>query len=415
MLGSLVAAALCACAQVPANTVPVDTTGAPQAPAAAGGELPNALAPEGALAAGAPAQALPVPLPGIDAAPAQPVAPAASPAVEPPVAIALLLPGAETPFARAAEAVRLGFFAAQAVAGANVAVQLLEIDDNIGQLRGAFSAAQRHGARMVVGPLTRSMVNALGDGRVVPPLPVLALNLPENDAGFGPDALAFGVSVEAEARQVAYLAMASLSPQSYSSGSRFLILAGESPLARRTAGAFRDALRERGETAAQIDVNVGYTFLQTLAEQLAALKVEAVLCALDARETAFVRPRLPRELPLYATSQVNLGGAEAELLAPDLEGVRFVDMPWLLEPGHAAVMVYPRSEIALSGELRRLYALGIDAFRLMLEWLAGRRAFEIDGVTGQLRVDRSRSARVERIATPAVFRSGKIEVLERTQ
>jgi len=328
----------------------------------------------------------------------------------------LLLPGQNTPFARAAEAVRLGFFAAHSVANANVAIQLLEVDDNIGQLRTALAAAQKHGARIVVGPLTRTLVNALGDGRVVAPLPVLTLNLPESEVAVAPESLAFGLAVEAESRQVVRLALRELpAPAASSTTPRFLILTGESPLARRMSTAFRDALREQSERVTQIDVRVGYAFLQTLTEQLAALKIDAVFCALDARETAFVRPRLPRELPLYATSQVNLGGAESALLAPDLDGVKFVDMPWLIEPEHAAVMVYPRSDVALSGELQRLYALGIDSYRVMLEWLAGRREFEIDGVTGRLRVDRNRSPRVERWPTLAVFRSGRIERLEQTQ
>jgi outer membrane PBP1 activator LpoA protein len=163
----------------------------------------------------------------------------------------------------------------------------------------------------------------------------------------------------------------------------------------------------------QLEVKVGYAVLQTLAERLPQLKeVQAALAALDAREAAFIRPRLPAALPVYATSQVNLGGAEAALLAADLEGVRFVDMPWLLEPDHPAVMIYPRAEVALSGELQRLYALGIDAYRLAAEWVAGRRDFELDGVTGRLRVQRDRSARVERTPLAAVFRSGRIERLE---
>jgi uncharacterized protein len=330
------------------------------------------------------------------------------------VPVALLLPGQETPFARAAEAVRLGFVAAQSVANANVAIQFIEIgDDTIAQLRIALASAQKQGAKMVVGPLTRMLVNAIGDGRVVASLPMLTLNIPDSDVAVTPDSLNFGLPVELESRQVVQLALRDLPPPATTSTSpRFLILAGESVLGPRMAGAFRDALRERGERATQVDVHVGYAFLQTIAEQLATLKVDAIFCALDAREMAFVRPRLPRDLPLYATSQVNLGGAEAALLAPDLDGVRFVDMPWLVQPEHAAVMVYPKPEIALSGELQRLYALGIDAYRVMLEWLSGRRAFELDGVTGRLRVDRSRSARVERWPTPAVFHSGKIETLE---
>ena len=330
--------------------------------------------------------------------------------------VALILPSQSTPFARAAEAVRLGFFAAQSVANANLAIQLLEIDDNLGELRTALANAQKRGARIVVGPLTRTLVNALGDGRVVTPLPVLTLNLPESEAAVSPQSLAFGLAIEAESRQVARLALHDLPPPAVAPANpRFLILAGESPLARRMATAFRDGLREQGEKSTQIDVHVNYDFLQALTEQLAALKIDAVFCALDARETAFVRPRLPRELPLYATSQVNLGGAESALLAPDLDGVKFVDMPWLIEPEHAAVMVYPRSDVALSGELQRLYAFGIDAYRVMIEWLAGRREFDLDGVTGRLHVDRNRSPRVERWPTLAVFRSGKIELLEQVQ
>lgn len=370
-----------------------------------------------------PATATPIPSP-TPSAPglAAPVPPAPGPTpsapASPPIPVALLLPSEGSPFGRAAEAVRLGFFAAHSVANANLAIQLLEVDDNVAQLRTALESAQKHGARIVVGPLTRTLVNALGDGRVIAPLPVLALNLPESDVSVTSESLAFGLGVEVEARQVVRVALRDLPPPPSTAAStapRFLILAGESPLARRMATAFRDALRDQGERVTQIDVHVGYQFLQTLVEQLATMKVDAVFCALDARETAFVRPRLPRELPLYATSQVNLGGAESALLAPDLDGVKFVDMPWLIEPEHAAVMVYPRSDVALSGELQRLYALGIDSYRVMLEWLAGRREFDLDGVTGKLHVDRSRSARVERWPTLAVFRSGKIELLEQTQ
>jgi uncharacterized protein len=363
----------------------------------------------------------PVPTPApATPAPVTPAPPAQAPAETlkdgPPVPVALLLPGQGTPFARAAEAVRLGFFAAHSVANANLAIQLIEVDDNIAQLRTALAAAQKHGAKMVVGPLTRTLVNALGDGRVIAPLPVLTLNLPETDASVAPESLSFGLAVETESRQVVRLALRDVPPPpSTPATPRFLILAGESPLARRMATAFRDGLREQGERVTLIDVRVGYAFLQTLTEQLATLKIDAVFCALDARETAFVRPRLPREIPLYATSQVNLGGAESSLLAPDLDGVKFVDMPWLIEPEHAAVMVYPRSDVALSGELQRLYALGIDSYRVMLEWLVGRRAFELDGVTGKLRVDRNRSPRVERWPTMAVFRSGRVERLEQTE
>ncbi|MCX8004700.1 MAG: penicillin-binding protein activator [Burkholderiaceae bacterium] len=336
-----------------------------------------------------------------------------APAPTPPLPVVLLLPAATTPFARAADAVQQGFFAAHRTAPAPVAIQVARIEDNPAQLRSALAGAAQRGARLVVGPLTRTLANALGEGRVAAPLPLVTLNLPEQDAALPPDTLAFGLAIEAEARQAVALAVRELPPARAGASARFLLLTGESALARRMAAAFQQALREHNERAVALDVKVGYGVLQTLEQRLPQLQVEAVLAALDAREAAFLRPRLPPQLPMYATSQVNPGGAAASLLAADLDGVRFVDMPWLLAPDHPAVAVYPRPDAALSAELQRLYALGIDAYRLMTAWLDGRRAFELDGVTGWLRVQRERSPRVERQTMAAVFRAGRIERLER--
>ncbi len=355
---------------------------------------------------------------------AQAVAPAtepvpAQPAVDPAAAAApvltLILPGPATPFARAAEAVRAGFFAAQKASGQEIAVQVIEIDESPAQLAAALKSAQARGARLAVGPLTRPAANAVGSGAVVAPLPVLTLNQPESDVALGPASLAFGLSVEQEARLIVRAALQNAPPPpavtSSASGPRWLVLGGESALARRVTAAFREALRAAGERATVLDVRLSYDALASMAETAAQLQLDGAFLALDAREAGAVRPRLPRALTLWATSQVHLGGAEAVLLAPELDGIRFVDMPWLLQPDHAAVAVHPRPEGAWSGELQRLYALGIDAYRLAGAWLAAPREFELDGVTGLLRVDRARSARVERTPLFAVFRNGRIELL----
>lgn len=390
--------ALSSCAQVPTTQAPP----APQAPAVA---LPAAT-PVQPQAPTASAQPATVPQPG--AAPQ----PAPLPPPKPPT-IALILPAQSTPFARAAETVRQGFFAAQAVSGTNATIQLVELEEGPAQLAAAFRSARDRGADIAVGPLTRDAVNALGSGRVAAPLPVVTLNLPESDVGLAPHVLAFGVSIELEARQIVAAALREL-PMPPPIGAppaapRFMVIVGESPLARRMGNAFRDALREAGQAATLYPMRVSYDTLQALSDAIAAARLEAVFLALEARDAAAVRPRLPPALRLYATSQVNLGGAEAALLAPELEGVNFVDMPWLLEPDHLAVVVHPKPERALSGELQRLYALGIDAFRLAIEWVQGRHSFGLDGVTGALGVDRDRSARVERVPTLAVFRNGKVE------
>ena len=85
----------------------------------------------------------------------------------------------------------------------------------------------------------------------------------------------------------------------------------------------------------------------------------------------------------YGTSQLNPGAA-AMSSPPDLATLRFVDMPWMVQPDHAAVMVFARQGPRLTDDIERLYALGIDAARVTLELLSGKDTIDIDGVTGHI-------------------------------
>jgi outer membrane PBP1 activator LpoA protein len=328
--------------------------------------------------------------------------------------VVLLLPSQSTPFARAAEVVRQGFFAARAVAAQPMTVRMIEIDDDPKQLQRALAAAREQGAEVIAGPLTRSQVNATLKSSLS--APVVTLSLPESDALAPPLLLAFGLSIEQEARAMVRAVVGTLQPPKAGAAARptprFVLLTGESALARRAGTAFRDALREAGERVTVFTVDLKYEALQSIGDRVFRAEPEGVFLALDAREAAIVRPRLPHDLQLFATSQVHLGGSESALLANDLEGIHFVDAPWLLEADHPAVMVHARPEQALSAELNRLYALGIDAYRLADEWRSKRERFELDGVTGWLQVDRALGARVERWPSFAVFRKGQIERLD---
>jgi outer membrane PBP1 activator LpoA protein len=129
--------------------------------------------------------------------------------------------------------------------------------------------------------------------------------------------------------------------------------------------------------------------------------------ALDFARARLVRPYLGA-LALYATSQLHPGAAGA-LAVHDLAGVHFVDMPWLLQPDHPAVMIYPRADFRDELDLERLYALGIDAFRVAQALLEGRTALMLDGVTGQLALGPDRH--VARELTRAQFRDGRLAVI----
>jgi len=322
----------------------------------------------------------------------------------------LLLPSAQSAFAQAAEAVRQGFFAAHGLGAQSIDVQVIEIDDDGEALARALVAAKSRGVRVVVGPLPRAAVSAVIEGRLAV-LPMVTLNYAERDTAAPVSLIEVGLSVEAEAQRVARVALAELvGVRRVDARARLLVVSGPGPLDRRVAQAFVGALRAQGETP--VTIELGAESAERVAAQLAAPNVEAVFLALNARDAAQLRARIAREVLVFGTSLLNAGDPRlapaAAALAHDLEGVRFVDMPWLLQPDHPAVMIY-RRDAQMPIELARLYALGIDAYRLALAWMNGETRFELDGVTGRLRVDRGLGPRVERVPAFAIYRNGAIE------
>ena len=95
----------------------------------------------------------------------------------------------------------------------------------------------------------------------------------------------------------------------------------------------------------------------------------------------------------------------------DLNGVMFVDMPWLLLPDHPAVLSYVRPDASLPMELQRFYALGIDAYRIAVDLIhAGESMAAIDGVTGHISLDHER--RLVREPVVAQFIQGETRVFD---
>ncbi len=322
-------------------------------------------------------------------------------------AIVLMLPAENTPFARAAEAVRAGFFAAHAAAGAPMAVEVQEIDNSPANIAAAAHIAVDRGARLIVGPLTRDAVDALARAGGAP-VPVLALNAPSMQGPLPASMLALSLRVEDESRSVVRsLLREPVTGAATAPPLPLAIVSGSGALERRAAAAFAAAVREHGRRAETLELSLNQERLAALSQRLAAQPWRAILLALNAGEAAALRPWLPVQTTVVATSRVHLIDPAAVGLAQELEGLAFVDMPWLVEPDHAAVMVYPRTAMPYSAELERLYALGIDAYRVAAEWLKGSTRFEIDGVTGWLRVDPALGGQVERSPVMAVFVNGK--------
>jgi uncharacterized protein len=137
-------------------------------------------------------------------------------------------------------------------------------------------------------------------------------------------------------------------------------------------------------------------------------KPDVVFIAVSADAAKGFRQSLPGETAVYGTSQLNNYVVGSAARFNDLNGIRVVDMPWQIQADNIAVMAYPRASATLATlEQQRLYALGIDTYRIVRELVGQRGKFEIDGVTGRLKVDLSQSQRVERTGLVAEFRRGQ--------
>lgn len=312
--------------------------------------------------------------------------------------IALLLPVKSAVFGRAAGIVQQGFMAAANNQPLSLPVIVYESDDESKDITALYPKAIASGAVAVAGPLTRDGVAALAADPEIS-VPTLALNIGE---ARGTDKLYFfGLSAEAEARQVAQMAAAA------GLRSATLVSTG-APLSLRLSQAFAAEWKALGGDISQ---EITYSNNPEVLADLPDSTGNMVFLAADTAKARRIHPYIDIAIPVYATSQLFNGNTDT-LTNYDLNNTRFVDMPWLLQPEHPAVMVYPRPELPLEPDMERLYALGIDAFRLLQIMLNNtyRTELPLDGVTGQISLNSNHH--FQRKAIPAQIRQGRGQAIE---
>ena len=315
--------------------------------------------------------------------------------------VALLLPQTGR-LATPAAAVRDGFMAAWLQAGGGPRVQVL--DTETADIATLVERARAAGAEVIVGPLRKDRVEQLMQLNLGG-LPVLALNRIETSTqalpdtaqsnGFRPllgnSVFQFALAPEDEARQVADTAV--------SQGLRRAIaLAPDNDAGRRTLDAFRIRMAEQGGQTvdarlfeddtkdfsdairAMLDLQASRDRAREIAKALGEQPefqprrrsdVDFVFAPVREADARQIKPQLKfhfaGDLPVYATSRINDGGRSPGSNA-DIDGVRFVDSPWVLDDSNALDAL--RAPIAeywprRSEAMPRLYAFGIDAFRLL--------------------------------------------------
>lgn len=345
-----------------------------------------------------------------------------------PRSVAVLLP-LEGSLGAAAAAIRDGLLTAyySALEQGYPAPQLAFYNTTGNDIIALYNQALDAGAQLIIGPLDKERVDTLARVNALP-VPTLTLNYAdlENDKP-AENLFQFGLAPEDEARQIA--------DQALIEGARLAaVLYPEGEWGTRVAEAFRQRFESRGgivsthlaygqdatgATRRLLDIGQSqgrasalqrFTGLKVNFEPRRRQDIDIVFMVANPAQARQLKPALnfnyASDLPVMATSYV-YGGSPSPGTDADLNGIRFVDIPWLLDQESRlhteAGQVWPGGH----GRYERLFAMGIDAYRLhaRLSMLHAIPDSFLPGVTGQLRVDAQR--RLVRELQWAYFSQGK--------
>ena len=353
--------------------------------------------------------------------------------------IALLLP-LNGKLATAADAIRDGVLAAYydvPDTAVQPRLQIYDSGDTPETALAAYQQAALDGAQFVIGPLRKESVQALA---MQPQLvvPVLALNQLEEAAPFNPSLFQFGLAPEDEAREVARLAWR----EGYT---RTIAMLPESDWGERVYAAFAEEWLQLGgeildtrrydgsktDHGKIISGSLNLDSSKTRHQQLTRLlgmslefeprrrkDVDFFFLIATPNQARLIRPQLrfyrASSLPVYATSRVYSGQSNAAQDA-DMDGIVFCDMPWTLDKDGSWQHMQQAIHDFWPAEAKRyarLYALGIDAYRLVpyLGKTSAGMFGAYRGVTGNLTL--ANQGYISRTLRCAEFRQGMPVLLE---
>ena len=349
-----------------------------------------------------------------------------------PEVIALLLPLSGRQQA-AALAVQDGFLAA-ALAEAPERRPRIDVFDTSALGAGpAYQKALATGAQAVAGPLVKEELASMVTSQPLP-VPTLALNMLAGDT---PPAFLFQFALDPE--QEARAAARRIAEDGHVRG---IALFPRSTWGDRLYEAFTDELRATGVelTAAQFYAPDARDFSAPLRAALGRyggagdrtakgepVRRDAAAEARDGPQFAFIaataqtaraiRPQLrfqmAYDLPVYATSDAWDPAARS---VPDLDGLTFPEMPWILHAGLGAPelwqVLHGNGSSAARSRLR-LYAFGFDAYQLLRGLNIAARGVPVQGLTGRLVV--APDGRVSRELEWARVQGGRPELAGASQ
>ncbi len=355
--------------------------------------------------------------------------------------IAILLP-LTGQYNKAAHAIRDGFLAAwysEQEPGAKISIY----DATALNIDRVYRQAVSDGADFIVGPLEKQAVDILmkSDNANVTTLALNHTDLTDMDydqdsAQQLPQLIQFGLSPEDEARQIA--------EQAISDGHiKALIVTPDNDWGLRLAQAFNETWSAfGGKVLEYVSYDPGSRDYSTPVKKLlnidsSQLRANHLRQKLNLnlkseprmREDADMifmaalplsaRQIVPQfrfyqaSIPVYSSSHI-FSGIENPQADSDMDGVRFTDIPAVLETKRQSSAIHTSLERNWSvhtSNLRRLYALGIDAYRMIpfIGKLSLQQAAIYHGETGDLSM--TENGRIQRRLLWAMFVNGKPRLL----
>lgn len=347
-----------------------------------------------------------------------------------PAHIALLLPLTGT-YAKSAEAVRDGFLGAYYLRINQDYQPIIQSYDSSAttDIAALYEQAVQDGAQFIVGPLEKEAISTLRKRNAVT-VPTLALNYTDSDDATPAELYQFGLAPEDEARMVAERAWLdghqnalAIIPEGDWGGRIFRAFAdywqqlGGKVVATQTYAAANDDLSEPLGHLLNIDASEARaralrSTLQTdiKFEAWRRHDVDFIFMAAFPRQARQIPPQLKflyaGDLPIYTTSHAYAGRID-QSKDRDLDGVMFIDIPWLLKPKQFPLRDQTRSLWPdTADQFARLYALGADAYDIIpyLQALRNSPFEEYPGATGRLVMEKNN--RIRRTLSWARFSGG---------
>ena len=304
----------------------------------------------------------------------------------PPQQIALLLPSITSRFGKYAEAIKNGFFAAAQVDDKKKRhkISLYEVDEN--NILELYQQVIEDGATFVVGPLLKDSIATLADYYAQLPVPTLSLNhlgIPATTTNL----YQLGLSPEDEAKEVA--------KRAWTDGHRSaLVLVPDGSWGEGILKAFLAEWKDRGGRVVKKYL-YGENFETTIPNVLQRVRIKRTnmvfMVALPQHVLqlqAFLEFFFKGRLPTYSISRV-YDGTPNPNRDNYLDGIMFVDMPWVLVPDEEATQLQTTLQKSWPEELKkykRLYALGIDAYS-SIDQIQQLNQLQWQGQTGRLSIN----------------------------